>query len=150
MKRKFMIFLSVVVGILIIIGISYAYFTSEFRQNSEGASVTVTTADLGGVSLEVEGTLQFEDLDILPGHKNISAIKVTGFGNNQVVTYNLIWKGTNSLTTPLNFYVYKTITKENPTITCMKTTSGNANYRKYFEECIWRYDKYCTLKEGLI
>ena len=133
-KRKFHI-LVVIVGILLIIGISYAYFTSDFTIENNPSSVTVTTATIDDVKLAVEGTLNFDDRDILPGHRNISAIKVTALSDNTIVEYNLIWKGINELETPLKYYVYRTTSEETPSISCIKTQSGNANFRKYFEEC---------------
>ncbi len=134
-KRKFVLVFTIVGAILIIVGIAYAYFTSQFKSTGEGGSITVKTVELNNVSLQVEGKITFDDLDILPGHKNVSAVKVTAFGSDQMVTYNLVWKGTNSLTTPLKYYVYKAPKEEKPEVTCRQLTSGNANFRKYYEKC---------------
>ena len=50
---------------------------------------TITIED---TILKVEGKLQFNDLDIYPGHKNISSIKVTATGDKELL-YNLTWTG---------------------------------------------------------
>ena len=38
--------------------------------------------------------------------KNVSSVRVTATGDNELIPYNLIWEGTNTLTTPLNYTVY--------------------------------------------
>ena len=89
-KKKLLI----LVGILLLIGgISYAYFTGVSTFNGNGSSVEGITSDINGASVNISGTLEFNDLDILPGHKNVSSIKLTATGNNEFLAYNLIWNG---------------------------------------------------------
>ena len=134
MKEKTKIML-VVVGILVVIGIgiTFAYFTARTNAGGEGSSTTVTTTTVGETTLTVEGDIEFDDLDIYPGHKNISSIKVTATGDKTIL-YNLIWTGENTLNTSLKYYVYKTESKESPSITCEKKEEGNLT-KIYYETC---------------
>ena len=86
MKEKTKIML-VVVGILVVIGIgiTFAYFTARTNAGGEGSSTTVTTTTVGETTLTVEGDIEFDDLDIYPGHKNISSIKVTATGDKTIL-----------------------------------------------------------------
>ena len=98
-----------IVGVLLLLGgISYAYFTGVSTFNGSGDKVEGITATVKGSEVIVSGNLEFNDLDILPGHKNISSIKLTATGNAELLPYNLIWNGTNDLNTPLNYTLYKT------------------------------------------
>ena len=128
--------LLIVVGILLLFGgVSLAYFVTKILTNGNGGSTSVTTAVIRGARVDVEGILEFEDLEILPGHKTVSAIKVTATGNNELIPYNLIWKGTNSLTTPLNFSIYKTSEEIEVNATCEKKTKMVGASKQLSEEC---------------
>ena len=131
-KKKLLI----LVGILLLIGgISYAYFTGVSTFNGNGSSVEGITSDINGASVNISGTLEFNDLDILPGHKNVSSIKLTATGNNEFISYNLIWNGINSLNTPLNYTVYKTNEKIEVTANCDKKQDKMGSDTIYYEEC---------------
>ncbi len=131
-KKKLLI----LVGILLLIGgISYAYFTGVSTFNGNGSSVEGITSDINGASVNISGTLEFNDLDILPGHKNVSSIKLTATGNNEFISYNLIWNGINSLNTPLNYTVYKTNEKIEVTANCDKKQEAMGSDTIYYEEC---------------
>ena len=129
--------LLVVVGVLIILGgIAFAYFVGRMLTGGNGASTTVTTAQLQNSTVTVSGELTFNDLDILPGHKNVSAIKVTATGNNELIPYNLIWDGNNGLNTTLNFTVYKTSELiEGVKANCAKIHKPIKGGTAYLEEC---------------
>ena len=128
--------LLIVVGVLLLFGgVSLAYFVTKILTNGNGGSTSVTTAVIRGATINVEGILEFEDLEILPGHKTVSAIKVTATGNNELIPYNLIWKGTNSLTTPLNFSIYKTSEEIEVNATCEKKTKMVGASKQLSEEC---------------
>ncbi len=135
MKKKYVITLTIIGILIMVVGVTYAYFTAKSLTSGEGSSVTVTTATLEDVGLTIEGQLTFEDTDILPGHQNISSIKVTASGDNKIVTYDLVWKGINTLQTPLKYYVYKTTKEEHPQVVCTKKQSGSVNFRQYYETC---------------
>ncbi len=129
--------LLIILGVLMVlgIGISFAYFINNDKVVGAGPKTDVTTATLGSSNIKIEGTLEFNDLDILPGHKNISAIKLTATGNNELVSYNLIWKGINTLNTPLNYTVYKTSNSVDTKSTCEKKTKVENGKQYLNEEC---------------
>ena len=132
-KNKKMLLL---VGVLLLVGgISFAYFVGKTVFGGNGANVSGTTATINGATLNVEGNLSFNDLDILPGHQTVSSIKVTATGNNETVLYNLIWNGTNSLNTPLNYRVYKITERKEVTATCEKKTKIENGAQILNEEC---------------
>lgn len=114
--------LLIITGILLVLvgGISFAYFIVNNLVTGEGSSVSITTANINGVRLSVEGTLNFNDLDILPGHKTVSGLKLTATGPSELIPYNLVWKGTNTLNTTLNFTVYKSTESVNASASCNK------------------------------
>ena len=142
-----------IVGVLLLLGgISYAYFTGVSTFNGSGDKVEGITATVKGSEVIVSGNLEFNDLDILPGHKNISSIKLTATGNAELLPYNLIWNGTNGLNTPLNYTVYKTGEKIETSANCEKKEEALGADTIYYEECsITNLEKLGTkLSEGTI
>ena len=128
--------LTIIVGcLLLVISVSFAYFLASTIFSGEGSSVSGTAATIGSSEIVVEGTLEFNDLDILPGHKNVSSIKVTATGDNELIPYNVIWEGSNSLNTPLEFTVYKTTSEIEVTANCNKVTGNLGSSKIYYEEC---------------
>jgi len=129
--------LLIIAGVLLVLvgGFSFAYFMVNNMIGGPGASVTMTTANISGTSLTVEGTLSFNDLDILPGHKTVSSLKLTATGPNELIPYNLVWTGTNSLNTTLNFTVYKSKTNVNVSATCNKVTKIVNGDQHLNEDC---------------
>ncbi len=101
--------LMIIVGMLLLVGgISMAYFVGKMLTSGEGASTSVITANIKNSEVKVEGTLQFENYEgMLPGHKEPSIIKVTAIGDNELIPYNVVWEGRNGLGTPLNFTIYR-------------------------------------------
>ncbi len=138
--------LLIVVGVLLlVVGVSLAYFVSNILINGKGANTKITTAVIKGATLNIEGILEFEDLEILPGHKTASGIKVTATGNNELIPYNLIWNGTNTLTTPLEFKIYKTSEEIEVNATCEKKRKAVGSVTQISEECsITNIDKLGT------
>ena len=135
MKEKNKKLIIVVASLLVVIGVSFAFFTASVFFGGEGANVSGTTATIGGSELKVEGTLSFNDLDIYPGHENVSSIKVTATGENEFIPYNIIWEGTNTLNTSLNYTVYKTNTSMNVSASCEKRQDVVDGALRYYEEC---------------
>ena len=131
-KTKYLV-IAIAVLLVVGVGISFAYFMANVNQTGEGSSTTGTTVTLKDTVVKVDGNLTFNDLDIYPGHKNVSSIKVTATGD-QTALYNLIWKGENTLNTSLKYYVYKTTSEGNPSISCEKKEEGTLT-KKYYEEC---------------
>ena len=120
--------------LLLVISVSLAYYIGELLISGEGATGNATTAKIKGATIKVEGVLEFNDPDILPGHKTISSIKVTATGNNELIPYNLIWKGTNGISR-INYTVYKTSTEMNVSASCEKKTSVQNGVQILNEEC---------------
>ena len=135
MKEKNKKLIIVVASLLVVIGVSFAFFTASVFFGGEGANVSGTTATIGGSELKVEGILSFNDLDIYPGHENVSSIKVTAIGENEFIPYNIIWEGTNTLNTSLNYTVYKTNTSMNVSASCDKRQDVVDGALRYYEEC---------------
>ena len=135
MKEKNKKLIIVVASLLVVIGVSFAFFTASVFFGGEGANVSGTTATIGGSELKVEGILSFNDLDIYPGHENVSSIKVTAIGENEFIPYNIIWEGTNTLNTSLNYTVYKTDTSMNVSASCEKRQDVVDGALRYYEEC---------------
>ena len=135
MKEKNKKLIIVVASLLVVVGVSFAFFTASVFFGGEGANVSGTTATIGGSELKVEGILSFNDLDIYPGHENVSSIKVTAIGENEFIPYNIIWEGTNTLNTSLNYTVYKTDTSMNVSASCEKKKSVVDGALRYYEEC---------------
>ena len=135
MREKNKKLIIVVASLLVVVGVSFAFFTASVFFGGEGANVSGTTATIGGSELKVEGTLSFNDLDIYPGHENVSSIKVTATGENELIPYNVIWEGTNTLNTSLNYTVYKTNTSMNVSASCEQQKSVVDGALRYYEEC---------------
>ena len=131
-KTKYLI-IAVAILLVVGIGISFAYFMASVNQTGEGSSTSGTTVTLKDTVVKVDGNITFNDLDIYPGHKNVSSIKVTATGDQKAL-YNLIWEGENTLNTPLKYYVYKTTVEEKPSISCEKKEEGTLT-KKYYEVC---------------
>ena len=135
MKEKIKYIVVVLIAIIIIgIGMTYSYFRVGVSEEGRGEEVIVDTAEIMRTKLTISGEIEFQDQDIYPGHKNVSSIKVEATGEDRVV-YNVVWRGENTLNTPLKYYVYKTSSKKDPKISCSKRIEGNV-VKKYYEECI--------------
>ena len=135
MKKKYQITLVVIGCLIAILGLSYAYFVATSSGGGAGGTAQVQTYTIEDVGFNIEGVMEFNDLDVLPGHKNISKIKATAVGNNDIINYKLIWEGTNTLNTPLKYYVYKTTSDETASITCNKETEIVGGSKYYYETC---------------
>ena len=127
--------LIVVCSLLLVGGVSFAYFIASTLFSGEGSNVGGTTAIINDAELRVEGTLEFQDLDIYPGHQNVSSVKVTATGDNTLIPYNLVWNGTNTLNTSLNYTVYKTSSEVEVSATCEKEKGVVSGALMYYEEC---------------
>ena len=125
----------VVFVMLLTVSIALAYFVGRTLLDGKGASTTVTTANIHGATLKIEGELNFNAEGMLPGHRDISRIKVTATGNNELIPYNLVWTGTNSLVTNLKFTVYKTSSQIETSSNCKKHDEQVSGGRKLYETC---------------
>ena len=135
MKDKNKKLIIVVASLFLVIGVSFAYFTVSVLLDGKGASTSGTTATLGSSELKVEGSLSFSDLDIYPGHQNVSSIKVSATGENELIPYHVIWEGENTLNTTLKYYVYKVEQEVEVKTTCEKKNGIKDGAKTYYEEC---------------
>ena len=135
MKHKNKKLMIVVASLLLLVGVSFAYFVSSVLLEGKGSKTEFTTATIKGSELRVEGTISFDDLDIYPGHENVSSIKVTAVGENELIPYNVIWEGENTLNTTLNYKVYKTSSKIEVNTSCEKKKKVIDGALRYYEEC---------------
>ena len=135
MKDKNKKLIIVVASLFLVIGVSFAYFTVSVLLDGKGASTSGTTATLGSSELKVEGSLSFSDLDIYPGHQNVSSIKVSATGENELIPYHVIWEGENTLNTTLKYYVYKVERPVEVKATCEKKNGIKDGAKTYYEEC---------------
>ena len=124
--------MAIVVAVLLVaVAIpTFAYFVATTLFKGNGSSVNASTATIGDTIINIEGTLDFNDKNILPGHKNVSAIKVTATGTEEVF-YDLVWNGKNTLNTSLKYTVYKTTSSVNAVASCNEVTqkvSGGTTY----------------------
>ena len=134
-NKKYLVIAIAVLLVVIGSGITFAYFAASTKATGTGSTTEGNTVTVEDTTVNVEGKIEFNDLDIYPGHKNISKISVTATGDRNVI-YNLIWTGTNTLNTPLKYYVYKTTTDENPSISCVKQEEAiSALSYAYYETC---------------
>jgi len=142
-KKKLLI----LVGVLLLgVGISFAFFAIQAYFNGEGSKIDTQTALIGNATIEVTGSIDINDTDILPGHKSVSKIKVTadnnGYASDFDVGFKLVWNGINPLATDLKFTIYKT-TDADAEInkTCTRKTKTVGKYIYYSEECELTSDK---------
>ena len=135
MKDKNKKLIIVVASLLLVVGVTFAYFTASTIFGGNGANVSGTTATLEDSVLSVEGSLEFNDTNIYPGHKNVSSIKATATGDSVLIPYNVIWEGENTLNTPLNYTVYKTTSEIEVSASCEAKNGVVDGARLYYEEC---------------
>ena len=60
---------------------------------------------------------------------------MTATGDNTLIPYHLVWNGTNTLNTSLNYTVYKTSSEIEVNATCEKTKGVVNGSMMYYEEC---------------
>ncbi len=135
MKEKNKKLIIIVSVLLLFGGLSFGYFASKFLSGGQGATASGKTATINGAKVTVTGNLEFNDLSIYPGHKNVSSITVTATGNNELIPYNLIWTGTNSLNTTLKYTVYKTSQSIDVKSNCEVKTKVVSGAQIINEEC---------------
>ena len=135
MKNKNKKLMIVVACLLVVIGVSFAYFAASNFIDGSGSSADFTTATIQGSELRVDGNLTFNDLDIYPGHQNVSSIKVTAIGDNELIPYNVIWEGTDTLNTSLNYIIYKTSSEVDVSVSCEQQRGVIDGAMMYYEEC---------------
>ena len=133
-KKVFALYL---VGVLLLsTGISFAYFSASSSATGEESVATNTTAAIESKGITANGNIEFNNVDIYPGHTAIASIEVTGTGENEPLMYNVIFNGTNTFNTPLNYTVYKSTNNIEVSYTCTNKNDYISGGKTYYEECV--------------
>ena len=136
-KKVFALYL---VGVLLLsTGISFAYFTARTNAEGEGGVATATTTTVTSQGITADGNIDFNNVDMYPGHTAIASIRVTGRGNNEPLIYNVIFNGTNTFNTPLEFTVYKSDANIDASYSCEIKQDRLGTSKIYYEECTGNY-----------
>ena len=124
------------VGVLLLsTGLSYAYFKATSSVSGNGSISSVDTATVTSEGLAGDGNISFNEADIYPGHIAIASIKVTGTGENTPLLYNVIFEGTNTFTTPINYTIYKLDSNIDVSYSCTPKKEVVSGAMMYYEEC---------------
>ena len=133
-KKVFALYL---VGVLLLsTGISFAYFSASSSVTGEGSVATNTTATIESKGITANGNIEFNNVDMYPGHTAIASIEVIGTGENEPLMYNVIFNGTNTFNTPLNYTVYKSESNIEVSYTCTNKNDYISGGKTYYEECV--------------
>ena len=135
LKNKKVLALYLVGVLLLSTGLSYAFFTATSSVSGSGSISSVDTATVKSEGLAGDGNISFNEADIYPGHTAIASIKVTGTGENTPLLYNVIFEGTNTFTTPINYTIYKVDSNIDVSYSCTPKTGVVSGAMMYYEEC---------------
>ena len=132
-KKVFALYL---VGVLVLsMGVSFAYFSANSSVTSNGSVATNTAATIESKGITADGNIEFNNVDMYPGHTAIASIRVTGTGNNEPLMYNVIFNGSSTFTTPLNYTVYKSDANIDASYSCEIKQGRIGTSKTYYEEC---------------
>ena len=133
-KKVFALYL---IGVLVLsMGVSFAYFSANSSVTGEGSVATNTTATIESKGITANGNIEFNNVDMYPGHTAIASIEVIGTGENEPLMYNVIFNGTNTFNTPLNYTVYKSESNIEVSYTCTNKNDYISSGKTYYEECV--------------
>ena len=135
LKNKKVLALYLVGVLLLSSGLSYAFFTATSSTTGNGSISSVDTATVKSEGLSGDGNISFSEADIYPGHTAIASIKVTGTGENTPLLYNVIFEGTNTFKTPINYTIYKLDQNIEVSYSCTPITKVVSGAMMYYEEC---------------
>ena len=135
LKNKKVLALYLVGELLLSTGLSYAFFTATLSVSGNGSISSVDTATVKSEGLAGDGNISFSEADIYPGHTAIASIKVTGTGEKTPLLYNVIFEGTNTFKTPINYTIYKVDQNIDVSYSCIPTTKVVNGAMMYYEEC---------------
>ena len=132
-KKVFALYL---VGVLVLsMGVSFAYFSANSSVTGNGSVATNITATIETKGITADGNIDFNNVDMYPGHTAIASIRVTGTGNNEPLMYNVIFNGSSTFTTPLNYTVYKSDANIDASYSCEIRQGRIGTSKTYYEEC---------------
>ena len=90
--------LLIVVSVLLLVGgVSFAYFVATSSVTGDGITATVETATVESDGIVADGNIDLNNIDMYPGHKGIASIKVTGTGDHEPLMFDVIFQGNNTL-----------------------------------------------------
>ena len=135
LKNKKVLALYLVGVLLLSSGLSYAFFVATSSVSGNGSISSVDTATVTSEGIAGDGNISFSEADIYPGHTAIASIKVTGTGENTPLLYNVIFEGTNTFTTPINYTIYKVDQNIDVSYSCEAKTQVVSGAMMYYEEC---------------
>ena len=135
LKNKKVLALYLVGVLLLSSGLSYAFFVATSTTTGNGSISSVDTATITSEGIAGDGNISFSEADIYPGHTAIASIKVTGTGENTPLLYNVIFEGTNTFKTPINYTIYKVDQNIEVSYSCTPTTKVVSGAMQYYEEC---------------
>ena len=135
LKNKKVLALYLVGVLLLSTGLSYAFFVATSSATGNGSISSVDTAIVTSEGIAGDGNISFSESDIYPGHTAIASIKVTGTGENTPLLYNVIFEGTNTFTTPINYTIYKVDSNIDVSYSCTPKTGVVSGAMMYYEEC---------------
>ena len=135
LKNKKVLALYLVGVLLLSTGLSYAFFVATSTTTGNGSISSVDTATISSEGIAGDGNISFSEADIYPGHTAIASIKVTGTGENTPLLYNVIFEGTNTFTTPINYTIYKVDSNIDVSYSCTPKTGVVDGAMMYYEEC---------------
>ncbi len=131
-KKVFIVYL---LGVLLLsTSVSFAYFTSKMNTSGSGDVAVGTTTVIESTGINAEGTIEFNNVDMYPGHTGIAGIRVTATGTTPMI-YNVVFNGNNTFKTPLNYTIYKTTDEIEASYTCNKREEKHGINTYYYEEC---------------
>ena len=132
-KKVFVLYL---VGVLLLsTGISFAYFSASSSVTGSGGVATGVTATIESEGVQADGNISFSNTDIYPGHQAVASIKVTGRGENEPIIFNVIFNGSNTFKTPINYTIYKTEENIDASYNCSVKEERVGINIIYYEEC---------------
>ena len=135
LKNKKVLALYLVGVLLLSTGLSYAFFVATSSVSGNGSITSADTATITSEGIAGDGNISFSESDIYPGHTAIASIKVTGTGENSPLLYNVIFEGTNTFTTPINYTIYKVDSNIDVSYSCEAKTQVVSGAMMYYEEC---------------
>ncbi|MDE5539462.1 MAG: hypothetical protein K2J20_03135, partial [Bacilli bacterium] len=133
-KTKLLVIMNIVL-LCIIVGGSFAFFTSRSNVDSVESGVTSNTTTTEDAELKIKSLQDFDDNEVYPGHQMVSIVQVKATGDNIVIPYNLIWTGTDTLKTPIEYEVYKKDEQLEVNASCVKKVQTVEGIQHLSEDC---------------
>ena len=107
-KKKITIVLILIISILFLGSVSYAYFTTKINKIGEG-SINIETAELASATMKYGGTISSNGA--LPGYKTIRTIHVKGTGSENskpIKVYMLLKPDVRDFDNHIKYHIYET------------------------------------------